>query len=296
MIGNGKNTLFWEDRWVGHKPLKFVFPRLFQLCVEKKAVISDLGRWANSEWIWDLKWRRELFDREKPMINELLSFISGLDPVASKDDGWCWRASKVGVFTTSSAYKAIKDMRKNEVGSTSFNKRSEKAWKIRAPQKAKVTVWRILRNRLPTCDNLSKRNIPLGDVEIMCNAYCQEKESADHLFLSCPKTEMIWNEIQKWTGFYTARPDSIEAHFDSFIHMGRGKKSKKLLEALWTCTTWLIWKGRNESRFENKNWQVEKLMGEIKARLWSWNKVFNLVDVEINFRSWFSYAISHYLL
>ncbi|XP_057803670.1 uncharacterized protein LOC131019001 [Salvia miltiorrhiza] len=149
--------------------------------------------------------------------------------------------------------------------SSLFNKRAAKVWQICAPQKVKVTAWRIFRNRLPTCDNLSKRNISLDDVEIMCNACCQEKESADHLFRSCPKTEMIWNEVQKWTRLYTARSDCNEAHFHSFIHKGRGKNIKKFLEALWTCTTWLIWKGRNESRFQNKNWEVQKMLGKIKA-------------------------------
>ncbi|XP_057811533.1 uncharacterized protein LOC131025764 [Salvia miltiorrhiza] len=234
-----------------------------------------MGTWEETEWIWDLKWRRTLFDWEVPILNELLSSISAIVPTAGTIDGWRWTASKDGRFSTSSAYAWIKESRSREVTRSSSKQKSALAWKICAPQKVRVSAWRILRNRLPSCDNLRKRNIPVGEEEIMCNACCQEVESANHVFLTCPKTDMLWSEIQRWTGFLSARPNSIEGHFDVFTQMGKGKKSRRFLSALWACTTWLIWKGRNESRFEGKNWDVKKLCGEIKARMWSWNRIFN---------------------
>ncbi|XP_057786471.1 uncharacterized protein LOC131011494 [Salvia miltiorrhiza] len=154
-------------------------------------------------------------------------------------------------------------------------------------------MWRIMRNRLPTCDNLVKRRIPLGEEEVLCNACCQREESAQHLFLRCPKTEMVWNEIQKWVGVDSVRPDNVEAHFEAFSNLGTRKTSSKFLSVLWACTTWLIWKGRNESRFESKNWEIAKMLGGIKARLWSWNKIFNLLEGEVSFHDWMTKDISY---
>ncbi|XP_057808813.1 uncharacterized protein LOC131023283 [Salvia miltiorrhiza] len=263
-IGNGRETLFWEHRWVGNQPLKIRFPRLYFISSQKGNSISDMGSWEDDVWAWNLKWNRELFQRESGRVNELISVISSISPHA-------------GRILEANAM------------------RSAKAWKISAPQKAKVTMWRSFRNRLPTCDNLKKRRIPLEEAESMCNACCYREETVQHLFLLCPKTEMIWNGIQKWLGVHSVRPNNIEAHFDSFTNLGKGKQSRKFLEALWVCIIWLVWKSRNESRFGGKNWEVTKMMGEIKARIWSWNKSFGLADLGTDFVSWFS-DFSHFLV
>ncbi|GJU34330.1 hypothetical protein Tco_1182684 [Tanacetum coccineum] len=43
-IGDGNNTSFWRDPWVGDQPLRLMFPRLFVLEKEKKiSVASKLG-------------------------------------------------------------------------------------------------------------------------------------------------------------------------------------------------------------------------------------------------------------
>ncbi|XP_057770874.1 uncharacterized protein LOC130990667 [Salvia miltiorrhiza] len=294
-IGNGRETLFWEHRWVGNQPLKIRFPRLYFISSQKGNSISDMGSWEDDVWAWNLKWNRELFQRESGRVNELISVISSISPHAGKEDRWTWKASTEGVFTTKSVYSLIKDLRTAGRILEANAMRSAKAWKISAPQKAKVTMWRSFRNRLPTCDNLKKRRIPLEEAESMCNACCYREETVQHLFLLCPKTEMIWNGIQKWLGVHSVRPNNIEAHFDSFTNLGKGKQSRKFLEALWVCIIWLVWKSRNESRFGGKNWEVTKMMGEIKARIWSWNKSFGLADLGTDFVSWFS-DFSHFLV
>ncbi|KAL6955660.1 nicotinamide N-methyltransferase, partial [Sarracenia purpurea var. burkii] len=41
-IGNGLTTRFWEDAWVGEKPLNQYFPRLFRLSLQKGATIYEI--------------------------------------------------------------------------------------------------------------------------------------------------------------------------------------------------------------------------------------------------------------
>ncbi|XP_057803470.1 uncharacterized protein LOC131018781 [Salvia miltiorrhiza] len=167
------------------KPLKFVFPRLFQLSANKDVFIGESGKWVNGSWVWDLKWRREFFDRVSEAANELLSIISNFAPNAGCADGWTWIASPDGQYSTKSAY--IKATR-NETTMSIINKETlARVWDTPAPQKAIVTTWRILRNRLSTCDNLRKRNVPLGEEELKCNACIHQKETTNHFFLLCPK-------------------------------------------------------------------------------------------------------------
>jgi len=48
VVGDGRNTFFWYDNWVGEIPLRFKFPRLFDLAVSKESSVEDMWRlgWA----------------------------------------------------------------------------------------------------------------------------------------------------------------------------------------------------------------------------------------------------------
>nr|GFD00734.1 hypothetical protein [Tanacetum cinerariifolium] len=40
-IGNGRDTCFWYDNWLGDKPLKDLFPSLFALELNKEVTVAD---------------------------------------------------------------------------------------------------------------------------------------------------------------------------------------------------------------------------------------------------------------
>ena len=44
VVGNGRDTLFWYDRWLGDVSLRVKFPRLFDLAVEKESSVEDMWR------------------------------------------------------------------------------------------------------------------------------------------------------------------------------------------------------------------------------------------------------------
>ncbi|XP_057775571.1 uncharacterized protein LOC130994545 [Salvia miltiorrhiza] len=203
------------------------------------------------------------------MVETLTAFISEFALCPDKEDGWIWKATKDGVFSTKSAYEVIAAARNEPSPMSMFKEELAQVWKTPAPHKAKVIAWRCLRNRLPTCNNLVKRNVPLGIEETWCNACVTSFETAEHLFLHCPKVEIVWDKIQQWIDSKIVRSQGIPQHFTSFFCAARGKNSRKFLMALWVCTIWLIWEKRNDSRFEGKAWDTEKLVLEIKGRLWS---------------------------
>ncbi|KAK7274721.1 hypothetical protein RIF29_15818 [Crotalaria pallida] len=64
-IGNGRDTYFWFDSWVGGVPLKTRFNRLFNISEYKENKISDMGYWLSGKWHWSWRWRRELFSWER---------------------------------------------------------------------------------------------------------------------------------------------------------------------------------------------------------------------------------------
>ena len=44
IVGEGRDTLFWHDTWVGDTSLKLKFPRLFDLYVNKESTMEEMAR------------------------------------------------------------------------------------------------------------------------------------------------------------------------------------------------------------------------------------------------------------
>jgi len=99
VIGNGRSTQFWHDLWCGPTLLRDRFPRLFQLSFQVDGRVGDLGAWEGNVWVWDLRWRRLLF-------NDLLVVVTR-HPGVDREDAWSWTLSKDGCYTVKSAYSFL---------------------------------------------------------------------------------------------------------------------------------------------------------------------------------------------
>ena len=70
---------------------------------------------------------------------------------------WLWEGS--GEFSVRSAYQARFDDGVIHEEDQVF----QHVWKLKIPPKAMFFIWRLVVDRLPTCDNLIRRNIILPD-------------------------------------------------------------------------------------------------------------------------------------
>ena len=77
-IGNGDSVLFWDDCWADNGALKHVYPRLFSLSSCKDAKVTELGKWINGSWEWQITWKRSLFEWEKPLVCIFFQGLQGL--------------------------------------------------------------------------------------------------------------------------------------------------------------------------------------------------------------------------
>jgi len=68
-------------------------------------------------------------------------------------------------------------------------------WHRYIPTKVSLLVRRLLRNRLPTKDNLLRRRVVQAEDTV--SAYgCGESESANHLFLECDVPNTVWLQVR----------------------------------------------------------------------------------------------------
>lgn len=60
-VGDGSNTLFWYDRWLGDVPLCRRFDRLFGLALNKQITVAEMVSlgWEVGGDVW--RWRRRLW-------------------------------------------------------------------------------------------------------------------------------------------------------------------------------------------------------------------------------------------
>ncbi|XP_071705407.1 uncharacterized protein [Rutidosis leptorrhynchoides] len=86
-IGNGYNTRFWSDNWVGSSTLKNRFRRLFRIDRDPNAMVKDrINR--NGCGLWE--WIRDPAGRTRGQFQELCDLIAGTRLI-DKPDSWVWK-------------------------------------------------------------------------------------------------------------------------------------------------------------------------------------------------------------
>ena len=71
-------------------------------------------------------------------------------------------------------------------------------WKLFIPKTIAVFIWRLSLNRLPTLDNLRKRNIMMQNLAFTCH-FCQQQEKfVEHTLFTCNFASNICNQCYLW--------------------------------------------------------------------------------------------------
>lgn len=93
-------------------------------------------------------------------------------------------------------------------------------WQRHISSKVSVFVWRLLRNRLFTKDNLVRRQvIPITDT--VCITGCGGLETSTHFFLHCDILNSLWYHVWHWLHISSVSAGNIRQHFIQFTSMAR---------------------------------------------------------------------------
>jgi len=96
-------------------------------------------------------------------------------------------------------------------------------WLKEVPLKVVLFAWHLLRDRLPTKDNLHHRNV-VGADDQLCVGGCGEVETSSHLFFHCNVFGSVWNHIHRWIDVATVMPCDAPSLFNQFIYIGGATK------------------------------------------------------------------------
>ena len=78
VVGNGRNTLFRYDTWIGDTPLQLQFPGLFELVVEKESKVEEMRPlgWDSNGRAW--VWRHCLYAWEEESVWECVALLCNI--------------------------------------------------------------------------------------------------------------------------------------------------------------------------------------------------------------------------
>jgi hypothetical protein len=270
-LGTGDRILFWHEKWVGDSPLRDKFPRLFSLSSQKEATVREI--WCDDGDVgrWSLMWRRDCFQWELELVNQLLQI---LDTVLFKDvgDSWGWTLSGEDSFTVKSAYSMLAtDLVYVDVFDVDEKSVFDRIWCSPAPSKVVMFSWQLLHYRIPTRSNLAHRHCLPPDASqacVLCNGFI---ETVNHLFMHCHVSFSVWYAVLKWLGLVMVMPQNMFVLFDCFWGAAVGAQRRKGYILIWHAVVWAIWKARNSVIFENGVMVAKDVVEEVKAISWRWS-------------------------
>jgi hypothetical protein len=173
---NGRATFFWHDRWLLTVPLATIYPTLYTHHLSPQARVADVLH-AGIET--DLCPR--LANTTAAELSSLLALLQDFQVTSDADVRTMIDSAP---FSSRAAYKQLHVHLSND----DFTP----IWKSRLPHRIRVFAWLLSLDRLNTREKLARKNIMDDDSCPLCAGTTEDWE---HLFLTCPAAQAVWNTI-----------------------------------------------------------------------------------------------------
>jgi hypothetical protein len=232
-VGNGRNTRFWEDTWLGDSPLKDQYPLLYNIIQHRDVSLSDV--FLNAPAL-NMSFRRALVGNRWDMWSHLCTRLMDVN-LTDQPDSFCWKLTPNGLFTVKSMYEDLMN------GHTRYLRTY--LWKLKIPLKIKIFMWFLSRKVLLTKDNLAKRN---WQGNTRC-PFCGDSETIEHLFINCPFAKLVWRVV--FCTYNIPPPSNVTNMFGNWLN-GVDKKTKARIRIGVSAICWSLWKCRNNLVFNRK--------------------------------------------
>jgi hypothetical protein len=259
VLGNGTCIRFWHETWHGPVCLKDLFPQLYCKSPQAEAIIYDVGKWVNQQWVWNLQWSTNLTSTEHDAARELANLLTGIQPSLECADRRRWGLTQTGMFSVKSTYEFLQSREVVVAIEDSVVKALQLLWLNDVPSKVSIFGWRLLLSRLPTRMALARKNIIVNLHELSCIFYGEEQEELSHLLFNCPFSQELWKRIFKWMNVDFISFDEGWEHFFAFGALLENKKFEKARHVIWLATTWCLWRARNNVLFRGEAIDVKVL-------------------------------------
>ena len=266
-VGGGNSILFWHDKWCESGILKTSFPRLFSLSSQKNSLINQMRQWNGNIWIWNLQWRRALFQWESEEVRRFKEIIVRNGPSRERKDGIMWKFSGDTSYPTMSITAKV-----NESFSPTLPKQiTNIVWQKFVPPRAKLIVCLANLEKLKTGDFLVGKGI-INPQDALCPFCSLEIESNSHIIFTCRFAWSIWMEILKWWSLSTALHNRCNNFCSQWLGLQKLRKARNFWGLTLGCVIWSLWFERNQIKFNHKSPNLKIFVQSLKIRIGIWAK------------------------
>ena len=252
IIGDGNNTRFWEDTWLGETPLALQYPSLYNIVQRRDALVATVLRTAPL----NIQFRRTLAGARWEAWLHLVRRLMDVQ-LAQRPDSLSWKLTRNGEFTVKSMYLDV-------INSSSIPL-SKHVWNVKVPLRVKVFMWFVHKQVILTKDNLTKRNWTGSK---RCS-FCDQDENIKHLFLDCPMAKVLWRTVH--IAFNITPPNNINTLFGTWLD-GIDSETARHIRVGVCALLWAVWNCRNDLVF-NRTTNINFLQVIFRAtaliRMWS---------------------------
>ncbi|GJX81606.1 RNA-directed DNA polymerase, eukaryota [Tanacetum coccineum] len=185
-IGNGDDSRFWFDCWIGDVPLRVKFPRLFALDLNKEASVA-----VKLSAPIDISFRRNARGGiEEHLLADLTSLMDSVT-LSNSGDRWVCDLVSDGNFRVKEIRNYIDDL---------FlpHQAAQTRWIKYIPIKVNIFAWRARQDCLPTRVNLIRRGITIESSLCPVCSVCEE--DVCHIFFRCDLAQLVLRPICRWWG------------------------------------------------------------------------------------------------
>jgi hypothetical protein len=228
-IGDGLSTRFWEDTWLGNKPLATQYPELYSIVNRKQVLVADVL----SHTPINITFRRSLVGDKWVKWVHLLNRLIQIQ-LSNEQDKFVWNLTRSGCFSVKSMYLDLMN------GNTTYLRKY--IWKIKVPLKIKIFMWFLHRKVILTKDNLVKRSWQ----GCKSCSFCHKDETIQHLFFDCSFAKIVWRIIHMTFGI--SPPTTVSNLFGNWL---ANIPKKELMQVrVGVCAIlWAMWNVRNDFIF-----------------------------------------------
>nr|XP_017228424.1 PREDICTED: uncharacterized protein LOC108203774 [Daucus carota subsp. sativus] len=275
-VYNGEKALFWEDSWTGSSPLKVTYSRLYALSSHKWTNIKRMvDLWKGGELNGECAWQRRLRAWEEEVWAEIENILKNVK-LSSQEDQLIWsntgKAYKVG-----DGYKALITSRGADIIWNNI-------WKIKAPHKVRLLLWKIEHGILPVKVFLKNR-LHASNFNVLCGWCGKYEESLQHLMKECELANWVWVEIAVWWDIPLSRFNSATFSLRNIFSIIDDLILNKAWKSVVAASLWYIWISRNNKVFNLSTIDKNSLINNVKMRVYSWLLSSGLIEND-HWREW----------
>jgi hypothetical protein len=242
-VGNGKNTLFWRDRWIHGLSIYDIAPSVLELVstrnINRRKVHDAL---QENRWMLDIS--KPLTELAALQCIRLWIKLGDIVRDEEMEDSFTWPWTMDDSYSMSSIYNLLHE------GDIRFPAAAA-IWENGAPLKQKIFAWLAVQRRLWTADRRTRHG--LQPSTSACYVCLQEEDTADHLLVQCVHARQAWTRIFQRMGINVPVPTAVDSLEEWWLHSRDAftKQTVGNFDALVLLGTWELWKNRNAAVFNN---------------------------------------------